>query len=87
MKSKILNFLLIITSLLDYLEWSGNSSSFLFQANGEIFSKFFADPISVLHPKMTKSLGQESRTANPGFVSGGLSVSCLLRRSPFRIIR
>jgi hypothetical protein len=50
MKSKILNILLICTSLLGYLEWSGNSHSFLFQAEGEIISKLFTDPISVLHP-------------------------------------
>lgn len=50
MKSKILNFCLIITSLLGYLEWSGNSYSFLFQAEAEIFSKIFTDPISVIHP-------------------------------------
>lgn len=50
MKSKILNSLLIITSLLGYLEWSGNSHSFLFQAEREILSKLFTDPISTLHP-------------------------------------
>ena len=50
MKGKILNSLLIITSLLGYLEWSGNSHSFLFQAEGEILSKLFTDPISILHP-------------------------------------
>ena len=50
MKSKILNSLIIITSLLGYLEWSGNSHSFLFQAEGEILSKLFRDPISTLHP-------------------------------------
>lgn len=50
MKGKILNALLIVTSLLGYLEWSGNSSSFLFQAEAEIFSKLFTDPVSVLHP-------------------------------------
>ena len=50
MKSKILNVLLIITSLIGYLEWSGDSSSFLFQAEAEIFSKLFSDPQSVLHP-------------------------------------
>ena len=50
MKSKIINLLLIITSLLGYLEWSGNSHLFLFQAEGEILSKLFVDPISVLHP-------------------------------------
>lgn len=50
MKSKILNFLLIITSLLGYLEWSGNSHSFLFQTETEIFSKILTDPISAMHP-------------------------------------
>lgn len=50
MKSKILNSLLIITSLFGYLEWSGSSRSFLFQAEGEIVSKLFTDPISTLHP-------------------------------------
>lgn len=50
MKSKILNFLLLITSLLGYLEWNGNNNSFLFQVEGEIFSKIFTDPVSVLHP-------------------------------------
>lgn len=50
MKSKILNSLLLITSLLGYLEWGDNSHSFLFQAEGEIFSKLVTDPISIFHP-------------------------------------
>lgn len=50
MKSKILNFLLIITSLIGYLEWGKNSHSFLFQAEGEILTKLFTDPASVIHP-------------------------------------
>ncbi len=50
MKSKILNVLLIITSLFGYLEWSGNSHIFLFKAEVEIIFKLFNDPISVLHP-------------------------------------
>ena len=50
MKSKILNFLLIITSLLGYLEWSGNNHIFLFKAELGIISKLFSDPVSVLHP-------------------------------------
>lgn len=50
MKGKFLNFLLIITSLIGYLEWSGNRHTFLFQAEGEILSKLFTDPASVLHP-------------------------------------
>lgn len=50
MKSKILNFLLIITSLFGYLEWGENNHSFLFQAEVEIFSKIFTNPFSVIHP-------------------------------------
>lgn len=50
MKSKILNLLLIITSQIGYLEWSGNNHIFLFKAEVEIFSKLFTDPISVVHP-------------------------------------
>ena len=50
MKSKLLNFLLILTSLFGYLEWGGDSHSFLFQAEREVLSKLFTDPASVLHP-------------------------------------
>lgn len=50
MKSKILNLLLLITSLIGYLEWSGNRHIFLFQAEAEILSKLFTSPASVLHP-------------------------------------
>lgn len=41
---------MLITSLFGYLEWGGNKHSFLFQIEGEIFSKLFTDPISILHP-------------------------------------
>jgi hypothetical protein len=50
MKSKILNILLIITSLFGYLEWGGNNHSFLFQAEVGIISTLLTDPVSVLHP-------------------------------------
>jgi hypothetical protein len=50
LKGKLLNLLLIATSLLGYLEWSGNSHMFLFQAEGEIIEKLFKDPLSVIHP-------------------------------------
>lgn len=49
-KGKILNFLLIVTSLIGYLEWSRDSHMFLFQAEGEIIRKLFSDPLSVIHP-------------------------------------
>lgn len=50
MKSKILNFFLIVTSLLGYLEWGKNTYTFLFQAEFEILIKIFKDTKSVLHP-------------------------------------
>lgn len=50
MKLKLLNALLVLTSLLGYLQWGQNEHLFLFQAEMEIFKKFLSDPISVLHP-------------------------------------
>ncbi len=50
MKSKLLNLLLIVTSLFGYLEWGGDNHSFLFQAEGQVLAKIFTDPASVLHP-------------------------------------
>jgi hypothetical protein len=50
MKSKILNLLLVITSLLGYLEWSGDSHSFIFEAEAEFFVKLLNNPIAALHP-------------------------------------
>lgn len=50
MKGKILNGLLIISSLFGFLEWGQSSKMFLFQAEAEIVSKIFTNPTSVLHP-------------------------------------
>ena len=50
MKLKILNFLLIITSLIGYLEWGGDNHIFLFQGEAEIVYKLFTNPGSVMHP-------------------------------------
>ena len=50
MKSKFLNFLIILTSLLGYLEWGKDKKLFLFQVEAEIISKFFTNPYSVIHP-------------------------------------
>lgn len=50
MKGKILNFLLVITSMFGYLEWGKDNHSFLFQTEAEIASKLFSDPGSALHP-------------------------------------
>lgn len=50
MKIKILNTLLILTSLIGFLQWGKDSHLFLFQAEAEIIGKLFTDPTSVLHP-------------------------------------
>ncbi len=50
MKNKLLNLSIILTSLIGYLEWGKSNTSFLFQAEAEVLSKLFQDPISVLHP-------------------------------------
>ncbi|MBS1765002.1 MAG: hypothetical protein JSS90_08565 [Bacteroidetes bacterium] len=50
MKYKVLNLLLILTSLIGYLQWSGNNSAFLFEAEYEVINKLFSASKSVIHP-------------------------------------
>ena len=50
MKGKILTTLLIVSSLFGYLEWGQNNHMLLFQAEAEIITKLFTDPLSALHP-------------------------------------
>lgn len=50
MKAKTLNILLVLTSLIGYLEWGKDASVFFFQAELQILRKLFTDPQSVLHP-------------------------------------
>lgn len=50
MKRKAYNLGLLLTSLIGYLEWGGNNSAFLFQAESEILLKLFTEPGSVVHP-------------------------------------
>lgn len=50
MKLKILNLLLIITSLFGYLEWGGNNKSFLIEAEYTIFRQLFIDAKNIIHP-------------------------------------
>ena len=50
MKTKILAILLILTSLVGYLEWGGNNHLFLFQAEKDIILKLINDTASVMHP-------------------------------------
>ncbi|HEY0741040.1 MAG TPA: hypothetical protein VGD40_06230 [Chryseosolibacter sp.] len=50
MKGKILNALVILTSFFGYLEWGGDNSTFLFQAEILLLSKLVTDASSILHP-------------------------------------
>lgn len=47
---KYYHIALVIASLFVYLEWGAGNHSFLFEAEKEVLSKLFVDPISVLHP-------------------------------------
>jgi hypothetical protein len=50
MGKKQLNLLLILTSLVGYLEWGRDQSMFLFQMEAELFARALHEPGSVLHP-------------------------------------
>jgi hypothetical protein len=50
MKGKLINLLLILTSMAGFLEWGGGNRLFLFQAEAEVIAKFMHDPGSVIHP-------------------------------------
>lgn len=47
---RILNGLLILTSLFGFLEWGGNNQAFLFEAELDVLSRSFTDPVAVIHP-------------------------------------
>jgi hypothetical protein len=48
--AKLLNALLLVTSLFGYLEWGKGNFTFLYRAEWEVISKLLTDPVSVLHP-------------------------------------
>ena len=50
MKASLFNALLLMASLVGYLEWGKSNKSFLFGAEAEVLSKALTDPLSVIHP-------------------------------------
>ena len=51
MKStKLLNLLLVFSSLFGFLRWGGGNTMFLFEAEALIFSKVLVNPEEVIHP-------------------------------------
>lgn len=57
MHAKILNTLLLLASLIGYLEWSENNHLFIFEAEREIILKLFTDTNSVVHPLIILPIG------------------------------
>lgn len=49
-QKKLLNCLLLLSFSFGYLEWGSNSSTFIFQAAFQFFSKLPNEPLSLLHP-------------------------------------
>ena len=47
---KLLNLLLIVTSLMGYLEWGADNRIFLFQGEVEVVTKLIEDPVATAHP-------------------------------------
>jgi len=50
MKSKILNILLLISSLLGYLEWGNNNKSFLYEGEYIVLINLITNPLLAIHP-------------------------------------
>lgn len=50
MTQKLLNIVVIVSSLFGYLEWGTNKSMFLFQGEWEVLIKLVRDPAAVAHP-------------------------------------
>lgn len=50
MKFKLLNIILIASSLIGYLEWGNHNHVFLAEAEIDIIQKLFTNPQSALHP-------------------------------------
>ncbi len=50
MKLKRYTLFVIISSLLGYLQWGQNNSSFLYEAEAELIKKAWTNPLTALHP-------------------------------------
>lgn len=47
---KFLNLLLLLTSLMGYLQWGGNNHMFLFRIEMEVITGIFSNPLAHIHP-------------------------------------
>jgi hypothetical protein len=50
LQRRMLNALVIFTSLFGFLEWGGNNEAFLYETEIEVISRMLKDPLAVIHP-------------------------------------
>ena len=50
MKAKVLNFALLLSSFIGYLEWGKDQSNFLIESEIEVITKAFSDIGAIIHP-------------------------------------
>lgn len=83
MNIKILHLILLLSSLIGYLEWGSDNHMFLIEGEIDILSKLFTDPLSVIHPLIILPLiGQllllyTLFQSTPGKVLTYIGVSCI----------
>ena len=83
MNKKLLHLLVIIASLIGYLEWGNKQHLFIFQAEAQIFYSLLKHPSSVFHPLVVLPfLGQlllatNMFKPNPKSIVSILGVCCI----------
>ena len=45
-----MNIIAILTSLIGFLQWGKDNSVFLYQAEADVLSKLFSNPVDAMHP-------------------------------------
>jgi hypothetical protein len=79
--------LLLLSSLIGYLEWAGGNHGFLFELEAVVLQKLWSDPIAALHPfTILPMLGQllllvtlfQKKPAKALFISGLICLSTIM---------
>lgn len=86
MKVKYLHLALILTPLTGYLQWGKDQHAFLYQVEGDLLSRIFSDPASVMHPLVLLPLAGQllllvtlfQKRVSRGLSLAGLACSAIL---------
>lgn len=79
--------LLLLSSLIGYLEWAGGNNGFLFELEALVLQKLWSDPMAVLHPfTILPMLGQvlllvtlfQKKPSKALFISGLVCLSTIM---------